>query len=129
MELIDSVGIGFRLLAHREEVEEIKRLSEPAFREIAKALPHVAPLVRNLIAEVLPDIKLDLGDVRSSFDVKAVQRALNALGGGEKLLVDGVLGKNTRDAISRFQVKCGLQPNGWPGTRTMMALGAKTGSW
>lgn len=53
--------------------------------------------------------------------VKALQRALTSLGypvGG----IDGVYGKVTADALSRFQAKAGLKPDGVLGPLTLQAL-------
>jgi len=54
-----------------------------------------------------------------------IQRALNREGAG--LMVDGVTGPNTRDAIREFQRTHGLAVDGVAGPRTLAALGLAGG--
>ena len=52
---------------------------------------------------------------------KQVQLALNKR--GANLKVDGMLGKQSRDAIKKFQSDSGLKATGWPDKATLEKLG------
>ena len=61
--------------------------------------------------------------------LKEVQKVLNAIGfrdsDGKALAVDGILGKNTKAAVEKFQIANRLQPDGIPGEGTKSALAEK----
>lgn len=54
---------------------------------------------------------------------KAIQEALNSH--GAKLKVDGMLGRQSREAIKKFQKANGLKATGWANKATLAKLGVK----
>jgi len=64
----------------------------------------------------------DLGSVpKSPAEIKSLQRKLNEHN-YRAGTVDGIMGRNTRDAIKRLQKEHGLPENGWLNKQTLAAL-------
>ena len=76
-----------------------------------------APVLRNDWEELVESSV----NRRSPMYVRWVQRSLNKLL-GINLAEDGIVGRNTRRAIRRFQKRAGLVPDGIAGSRTERAL-------
>jgi peptidoglycan hydrolase-like protein with peptidoglycan-binding domain len=61
-------------------------------------------------------------------NISTVQAALNALGANPQLVVDGVYGDHTRDAIIAFQTMHGIKADGLVSATLLQALGLPTNS-
>lgn len=100
-------------------------------RNVAEPVVEILTDVGNwLFPKATDEIKL-VGAAITSFDfsvVRWIQRGLNSIDGNgtfslpEKLVVDGVYGVKTRDAIETFQTTYGLVVDGVAGQVTQGAL-------
>jgi hypothetical protein len=88
-------------------------------------LPEFESIFNNEFESLYPELEFEAKPVNVSNDsvpyIKWVQESLNKIL-NLKLLVDGDNGKNTRDAIKRFQSDNGLQQVGYVGPKTEAAL-------
>jgi putative chitinase len=72
------------------------------------------------------EVRRGLGIEGGSFDVAAVQRALNGDGNYHRqLVVDGIMGPATADRLRKYQIASGLPVTGSPDAATLAALGLK----
>ncbi|MEW2355495.1 peptidoglycan-binding domain-containing protein [Spirillospora sp. NPDC029432] len=74
--------------------------------------------------ETWEHLRLDFGEIgpgkAPALKTKAVQRALNEY--GNELVLDGVYGTGTKNAVVAFQKKVGIGADGWVGKITFRAL-------
>ncbi len=76
--------------------------------------------------EPLPGTQPDDGRVDTRGETRWLQAALNRAIGAD-LVVDGLMGRNTRAAVRRFQADAGLTVDGIAGRNTLAALRARLG--
>lgn len=81
----------------------------------------VATTQKNRKGKMLPHRSVNARVTANRSMVKDVQQALNDE--GHNLEVDGIMGTKTRNALSSFQGRNGIQANGQLDTRTLEALG------
>ena len=91
------------------------------------AIQALLPLLMQLGSSVFPGVDPNkAADAAFSlFDtehIKWVQMALTLL--GNTVDVDGVYGKGTKEAVSKFQTESSILVDGWAGTKTNEALRA-----
>jgi peptidoglycan hydrolase-like protein with peptidoglycan-binding domain len=89
-------------------------------------LQQILPLLTQLGTTTFPGLSADkvAAAAATTLDVNGVkwtQTALNVLLNAS-LQVDGVYGRNTKDAVTRFQAANNLEADGWAGTKTADAL-------
>lgn len=92
--------------------------------------PEVIDLVTKAGADLFPNLnqqqQVQAGAVRLDMAaVKKIQTQLNQVTGAN-LDVDGYYGQATKAAAKSFQVKAGLEPDGWVGPLTQAALDKAT---
>ncbi len=119
-DIFQYAPMAFRAMRHLDEIQALK----------AKAMPHIeallalVPEARLLYAAIVPEAQRttanDLG--LAKFSVSWLQESLNSL--GEKIKVDADYGESTRAAVKRFQLAHNLEPDGWAGFETILAIGA-----
>jgi hypothetical protein len=122
--LFDLVLIALKAMGHRAEIARVWELIQPAVEHLQKVLPDLGPLVKNLMAALIPEMQRQFaegGTIVLTFDVAWLQRSLNKLGIA-KLKVDGVYGRATYEAVRQFQIVHKLMPDGWAGRDTIMAI-------
>jgi outer membrane protein OmpA-like peptidoglycan-associated protein len=91
---------------------------------IGQRLPHNAMIVRPRRRIPEPEQEqesMEFGEAVTAADIRFVQDGLNRLY-RLSLATDGRIGRQTREAIKRFQRQHRLQADGIPGARTMAAL-------
>lgn len=89
----------------------------PAAAPAAQGKPAAAPMMNK------PMMAKRQHEAMSLEMRKRIQTALNSH--GANLKVDGRLGKQSREAIRKFQSENGLKATGWPGKATLEKLGVK----
>ncbi len=107
-------------------VRQLISLLTPTFQELRKVWPEVRPEAIALIAEALPEVAREWGKphiMPVAGDVTWVQETLNKL--GYKVKVDGKYGKETQEAVEKFQADEGLAVDGWAGMITLAAMFTK----
>lgn len=104
LSLADMVKIGLRLIQNRNKV---------------------SALLEEIFAGTALSSLRDSTGLPHEYDVEWVQMALNHLLHPEvKLDVDGTMGNQTREAITLYQVRRDLTPDGWLGPVTMAQIEA-----
>lgn len=112
------IRIGGRLPHNVMLVRPRRGASEPAGVEAAEA-----PEWESEFAAPVLDYPGDDTEAITTADIRWIQSALNRLYDLD-LAADGRVGRQTREAVSRFQRDRGLSPDGVPGARTIAALRA-----
>jgi putative chitinase len=88
-------------------------------------IPHLASIGAALFPKVTPEVQV-VAAASATFDpnvTKWLQVALNKLiTPSPKLVVDGVYGPNTREAVEAVQKKLGITVDGWAGEITQGAI-------
>jgi len=82
---------------------------------------HHTAIVANTLYHMTRQLKLVEGERMKGNDVKALQQRLNVLSGAD-LVVDGIFGSATDDALVVYQVNAGLNPDGIMGRHTAEAM-------
>lgn len=120
MSVFDLLPIAFKLIHRKDDILRAWELAQPAISEIRKVAPVLAPLVRDILKDIRPELEqTDWAPI--SYDTKWVQETLNLLGYGP-LKTDGKMGPATEAAIRRFQETNGLKADGDPGPITRARL-------
>ncbi len=129
-----DLGLLFRLIPQRDNIERIVNLVVPAWKVLQPNLPELISRIREVTAAVDPELQTQLAGEAplAAFDVKWLQDALNKLGAQPPLRVDGVYGDGTKAAVMAFQKSHTMVIDGWAGMKTCIAiigeLAAKGGS-
>jgi len=114
MAITDVIGTVFRLLSHRQEIEE-------TWGKVRELLDKVAPgALAGLVAPpgaLPPPTPLD----PPKFSVTWLQETLNKVDNAG-LTIDGDYGTSTKKAVTAFQTKHGLVADGWAGVTTSAEL-------
>jgi peptidoglycan hydrolase-like protein with peptidoglycan-binding domain len=87
----------------------------------------IIDLVRQAGAEIFPNLNVEeqtqAGALRFSPEiVSKIQSQLNKFGASPRLAVDGDYGKLTKAAVTAYQTKNDLDPDGWAGPLTQAKL-------
>jgi hypothetical protein len=126
----DIIGIGFRVISHRDEIMQVWDKVVPMIRGAS----NIAPEVKALINKVAPDMLSERTAPASSlvrgaaapgapqnFSIAWLQQALNTIDDAG-LEVDGEYGELTRAAVVAFQQRHSLEADGWAGAGTSAAI-------
>jgi len=126
----DIVGIGFRIIAHRDEIIQVYDKIVPMIRSATSMYPDIKILIDKIApgviaGQVVETSPLAHGAVEpggvANFSIAWLQESLNKLDNAG-LDVDGEMGEQTTKAISAFQKKHGLEVDGWAGAGTSAAI-------
>jgi murein L,D-transpeptidase YcbB/YkuD len=124
----DIIGIGFRVISHRDEIMQVWDKVAPMIRGAS----NIAPEIKALIEKVAPDVLNERtasplargaaapGDPQN-FSIAWLQQALNTIDDAG-LEVDGDYGEATRAAVVAFQQRHSLEADGWAGAGTSAAI-------
>jgi murein L,D-transpeptidase YcbB/YkuD len=93
--------------------------------DYARAITRTREAFRRWLGDWVPNPHVPFVNVHT---VTGVQQALNLLGAQPRLVVDGIFGARTRDAVRVFQMNMGLSVDGVVGPKTRMALDAALGA-
>ena len=121
------IGLALRLVTHYREIERLAPQVVKVAVEIQALLPKVQlvmgqaiELGNKIAPELMPAAKQPAEQV---FDAKWLQASLNEVM-GTNLVVDGIVGPLTRNAVETFQKMHSppLVVDGWAGVQTMALL-------
>ena len=121
------IGLALRLVTHYREIERLAPQVVKVAGEIQALLPKVQlvmgqaiELGNKIAPELMPAAKQPAEQV---FDAKWLQASLNEVM-GTNLVVDGIVGPLTRNAVETFQKMHSppLVVDGWAGVQTMALL-------
>jgi peptidoglycan hydrolase-like protein with peptidoglycan-binding domain len=124
----DIIGIGFRIISHREEIMKLWDKIAPMIRNATDTYADIKALVDKIAPGVLDAAKpsaLALGAVvkggPQNFSVAWLQQSLNTIDNAG-LVVDGDYGEATKEAVIAFQQRHSLEVDGWAGAGTSAAI-------
>ena len=126
--LIKLLPIIFRAINAAPQVQQAIRLGTPIEKAVELNARDLVPLLGQIGKQMFPTIKDRFAPAAAAstmFDpirVKWIQTALNAIGTGPPLDVDGEYGPITTEAVLKFQKDKGLVTDGWAGDETHIAL-------
>jgi peptidoglycan hydrolase-like protein with peptidoglycan-binding domain len=126
------ISIALRIFTHRDEVSKVYHRVHNQGRELETLIPQVQSAiseslrimdeVNSLLRKVAPEVMSALPQqVQPVLDVKWLQTSLNTLMNAG-LVVDGVYGQLTGEAVKKFQQMHGLTVDGWAGVQTEAKL-------
>jgi murein L,D-transpeptidase YcbB/YkuD len=124
------IGIGYRIIAHRNEIMAIWDKLVPIFQTVTGAYPEIVALLDKLAPGVLTTTQvplLALGAHEADgehYSITWLQQSLNALEDAD-LEVDGDMGAATKAAVTAFQARHGLKVDGWAGGDTVARIVAE----
>lgn len=125
-----DISIISKLFSLKDRMQTIIATS-PTFKDIAKHIndPEIINTLEQIAESTFPGIKRELRLVAgavTTFDTdhtKWLQGALNAVvEPSPNLVVDGLYGPSTVDAVKKFQQQVGVVPDGWVGDITSAAI-------
>jgi murein L,D-transpeptidase YcbB/YkuD len=126
----DIIGIGFRVISHRDEIMQVWDKIVPMVRGATQVYPDIKALIEKIapgvieqqMAPVSPLVRGSAapGDPQN-FSIAWLQQALNTIDNAG-LEVDGDYGEATRAAVVAFQQRHSLEADGWAGAGTSAAI-------
>lgn len=122
---VDFISFGLKAFSHRESIQRLFYELHPVFDVVAKQLPRVLELGKELAAQLMPNwqtgLAVSTGGVVCVFTVEWAQHNLKILG-YDPGTVDGIHGERSRAAVRKFQIDENLLPDEWPGKETCAAI-------
>jgi peptidoglycan hydrolase-like protein with peptidoglycan-binding domain len=126
------ISIALRIFTHRDEVSKVYHKVHNQGRELERLIPEVQKAisdslkimddVNSVLRKVAPEVMADLPKaLQPVLDVKWLQTSLNTLMNAG-LVIDGVYGQLTGEAVKAFQQANGLTVDGWAGVQTEAKL-------
>jgi len=71
--MVDIVGIAFKALHRRNDIQRAVQLAEPIYKELQKQLPELMPLLTSLYTDFAPLLGIPLQQA-PAYDVKWLQQ-------------------------------------------------------
>jgi peptidoglycan hydrolase-like protein with peptidoglycan-binding domain len=124
------IGIGYRIIAHRQEIMKIWDTLVPLVRSVTGAYPDIIALVDKIAPGMITPTEvpeLAKGEHEADgehYSITWLQESLNALEHAG-LEADGDMGDATKEAVTAFQTKHGLKVDGWAGGDTVAKIVAE----
>jgi peptidoglycan hydrolase-like protein with peptidoglycan-binding domain len=125
----DIIGIGFRVISHRDEIMQVWDKIVPMIRGATGIYPDIKALIEKVAPGVLNERTVSSPLVRGAaapgdpqnFSITWLQQSLNTIDDAG-LEVDGDYGEATRAAVVAFQQRHSLEADGWAGAGTSAAI-------
>lgn len=129
MDIIALLPIIFRLIELLPRLQATLAEKQSVPELVTKLAPDLLPILQQIGGQLFPGLSLasqaSVGALAFDPDrVRWIQASMNKLT-GSTLVVDGHYGNATKAAVTAFQQKHGLEPDGWAGNATSSAMEAE----
>jgi murein L,D-transpeptidase YcbB/YkuD len=126
MSALDFLGLAIRLGPLVPKVQKLASDVKPLAQLVRQLWPTIQPQIEELwnhpdVVALRQRLALDNEIVVGQYNVEWLQQSLKDLG-VYQLEVDGEMGPKTIEAVKRFQKLNGLEPDGWAGPITSVAI-------
>jgi hypothetical protein len=128
MELLTLLPIIFRAINVAQQIQQAIQAGTPTVRAVEDNAGSFLPFLAQIGKQMFPGIDEKFASAAAASTmvdpvrVKWIQTALNFLGAGPPLDVDGEYGPLTIEAVLKFQRANGLEVDGWAGDLTQEKL-------
>jgi hypothetical protein len=125
MSLGSMIGLALRLVQHYREIERLAPQVVKVATDVQRLMPQIQLVLGQAVelgAKIAPELMPATTAPAPDYDARWLQASLNDVL-GINLVVDGIVGPRTRQAIEQFQKQHPpLVVDGWAGVQTMARL-------